>query len=103
MEQWLAAVLPDPVKSSWWGFRWRRSPPSRRVFGAFRALSVGGLGIAGIGLLLWGVGTFLLPHPVPSHGIPDWLQQASQWESRVGAAWFAKGRAALTLLHDGRK
>ena len=99
MEQWLAAVLPDPVKSSWWGLRWRRSPPSRRVFGAFRALSVGGLGIVGLGLLLWGVGTFVFPHPVTTHGIPDWLHQASQWERRVGATWWAKGRAALTFLH----
>ena len=103
LEPWLAPVLPDPVQSSWWGLRWRRSSSSRRGFGAFRVLSVGGLGLVGFGLLWWGVGTFLVPHPVPSsHGITDWLPLASQWEGRVGVAWWMKVRAALTFLRTGR-
>lgn len=99
VEAWLAAVLPDPAKPPWWWFRRNRSSQSRRVASIFRALSVGGLGVTGIGLLLWWVGAYVFPHPLPIHGVPDWLHQASQWESRVGEAWFAKGRAALTFLH----
>lgn len=99
VEQWLSVVLPDPAKPSWWGFRRSRSSQSGRVASIFRALSVGGLGITGMGLLLWWVGAYVFPHPLPIHGVPDWLHQASQWESRVGEAWFAKGRAALTFLH----
>ena len=102
LEPWLAAVLPDPVASPWWGFRGRRSSSSRRGFGAFRVLSVGGLGLVGFGLLWWGIGAFVVPHPVPPHGLADWLYQASQWERRVGAAWWAKGRTALTFLRRGR-
>lgn len=103
VEQWLSVVLPDPAKPSWWGFRRNRNFQSGRVASIFRALSVGGLGLTGIGLLLWWVGACVFPHPLPIHGVPDWLHQASQWESRVGEAWFAKGRAALTFLHGSIK